>query len=194
MTNTRRSFLHALGASAMLATVAAARIAIAAEPALPALPRLPPERYEHPDWFKDSFLHLAEDVAEAAKAGRYLILYFYQDGCPYCAKFLRENFTQAKVVAKTRKHFDIVALNTFGSREVVDIDGQTLAEKDYANKLRIGGTPSLIFFDANAGVALRQIGYPSPRRFDLAMNYVSTGQTKRQSFQDYLTANGYSGR
>lgn len=188
--NTRRNFLHTLGACVLLATTAA-RTGIAAEPLLP---RLAPENYEHPAWFKDSFLHLAEDVAEAKKDGRYLILYFYQDGCPYCAKFLRENFEQSKIVKKTRKHFDIVAINIFGAREIVDIDGQALAEKAYAKKMRVSGTPTLAFFDTAARVALKMVGYPSPRKFDLAMDYIVAEQDKRQSFPDYLSTHGHQGR
>ena len=37
---------------------------------------------EPPAWFGDSLLELREDVAEAAKHGKRVMLYFGQDGCP----------------------------------------------------------------------------------------------------------------
>jgi len=44
-----------------------------------------PGYHPPPPWFKQSFLDIREDVDEAATAGKRLLLYFYQDGCPYCA-------------------------------------------------------------------------------------------------------------
>ncbi len=76
---------------------------------------------EKPDWFKLSFLDLREDVREASAAGKRVLLYFYQDGCPYCAKLLRDNFGQREIAEKTRSHFDVIAINMWGGREVTNM-------------------------------------------------------------------------
>src|SRR3989344_7479446 len=68
-------------------------------------------QYEIPRWFKSSFLDLPEDVAEAARNGKRLMVYFGQDGCPYCAELFNNNFSQAHIVEYTRKHFDAAELN-----------------------------------------------------------------------------------
>ena len=57
-----------------------------------------PGHHEQPSWFKQSFLDIREDVAEAAADGKRVMLYFYQDGCPYCAKLLQENFADREIV------------------------------------------------------------------------------------------------
>ena len=44
----------------------------------------------YPAWFKDSFLELADDVAEAADEGRRVIILFHQDGCPACEQWSKE--------------------------------------------------------------------------------------------------------
>ncbi|MFA7386616.1 MAG: hypothetical protein WCZ87_03030, partial [Thiohalobacteraceae bacterium] len=41
-----------------------------------------PGYHEKPAWFKNSFLDLREDVAEARAEDKQVVLYFYQDGCP----------------------------------------------------------------------------------------------------------------
>ena len=51
-----------------------------------------PGYHEKPAWFKESFLNLREDVEEAKENNKRVLLYFYQDGCPYCAKLLQDNF------------------------------------------------------------------------------------------------------
>ena len=37
--------------------------------------------------------------------GRRLLVYFGQDGCPYCKKLMVTNFSQRSIVEKTRRNF-----------------------------------------------------------------------------------------
>lgn len=137
-------------------------------------------------WFKMSFLDVREDIAEAKASGRRLMLYFYQDGCPYCAKLLRDNLGQKAIADKTRKHFDVVALNLWGDREVTDLAGRTLPEKAFAKAMKVQFTPTLIMFDEQGDVALRLNGYLPPRKFEAALDYVGGHLEKQQSFAEYL--------
>ncbi|HED15273.1 MAG TPA: hypothetical protein ENI64_00415 [Gammaproteobacteria bacterium] len=54
---------------------------------------------------------------------------FYQDGCPYCKKLLQDNFGQKAIADKTQKHFDVIAVNMWGDREVTDLNGNATTEK-----------------------------------------------------------------
>ena len=42
-----------------------------------------PGHEDKPTWFKVSFLDLFDDINEAADNNKRLMVYFYQDGCPY---------------------------------------------------------------------------------------------------------------
>lgn len=137
-------------------------------------------------WFKESFLDIREDIAEAKKAGRRLMVYFHQDGCPYCAKLLRDNFGQKAIADKTRKHFDVIALNIWGDREVTDLAGKTTPEKAFARAMKVQFTPTLVMFDEQGNVALRLNGYLQPHKFEAALDYVGQRLEKRQNFGDYL--------
>lgn len=141
---------------------------------------------EKPDWFKSSFLDLREDIAEASDAGRRVILYFYQDGCPYCARLLRENFHDKDLVDYTRKHFDVVALNMWGDREVTDLHGRTETEKAFAAAVKVQYTPTLIFLDEQGRVALRINGYFPPHKMRAAMEYVAGKHETKENFASYL--------
>ncbi len=141
---------------------------------------------ETPSWFKESFLDLREDIAEATKAGRRLMVYFYQDGCPYCGKLLRDNFGQKTIADKTRRHFDVIALNIWGDRDVVDLAGKTQPEKTFAKALRVQFTPSLLMFDEQGNVALRLNGYLQPHKFEAAVDFVGQHLERKQNFADYL--------
>src|SRR5689334_20516157 len=90
-------------------------------------------RYTQP-WFLTSFLDLKDDLAESAAHGKRLALLWDQRGCPYCQEMHKVNLADPAVNNYIREHFNVVQLDLFGSREVTDFDGETLAEKDLARK------------------------------------------------------------
>jgi thioredoxin-related protein len=140
---------------------------------------------ETPSWFTESLLHLPDDVAEAAMAGKRVMLYFGQDGCPYCKQLMDVNFRQRPTVERMQKRFVALALNIWGDREVTWTDGKAMTEKQLAARLKVQFTPTLIFLDEKGGVALRLNGYYAPERFNAALDYASGAipQSKFQSIQ-----------
>lgn len=124
---------------------------------------------EVPEWFPESFLEFPQDVKEAAREGKRLMLYFWQPGCPYCKKLKETTLTTPAIVERMQRHFVPVALNLFGSREVEWIDGRRMSEKALAGALGIRGTPTLIFLDEKGAEGLRRVGYIPPGRFASAL-------------------------
>lgn len=155
---------------------------------VPATSTAAPQTHQQPAWFKESFLDIRDDIGEASRAKRRVMLYFYQDGCPYCTKLLSENFGQKTIADKARKHFDVIAINIWGDREVKDINGQTMPEKAFAKSLGVQFTPSLLMLDEKGGTALRLNGYTPPHQFSAALDYVSQRLEKKQKYIDYLQA------
>lgn len=144
-----------------------------------------PGYHETPNWFKQSFLDISEDIQEAAANNKRLILYFYQDGCPYCAKLLRDNFGQRNIATKTQRYFDLIAINMWGDRELTWIDGNIATEKTIAARMKVMFTPTMLFLNERGGVSLRMNGYYAPDKFDAALEYVGRRMEGRMSFQDY---------
>ena len=125
---------------------------------------------EPPAWFTESLLDLREDVTEAAAQGKRVMLYFGQDGCPYCKRLMEVNFRAAPIAAKTQQHFVALALNIWGDREVTWTDGVTSTEKQLAAKLKVQFTPTLVFLDERGRIALRLNGYYPPPEFEAALD------------------------
>lgn len=142
----------------------------------------------HPDWFKQSFLDLEEDIAEAASANRRLALYFWQPGCPYCAELIENNFGQQDIGETMQSRFDVIAINMWGDREVVQVGGRQFTEKTLAAALRVNYTPTLMFFDEQGGVALRLDGYIPPEQFRVAMDYAAGLHAPGESYRDVVAA------
>jgi len=140
---------------------------------------------EPPAWFAESLLFVREDAAEAAKEGKRVMLYFGQDGCPYCVQLMEVNFRQARIVEKMKKGFVALALNIWGDREVTWSDGRVMSEKQLAAALKVQFTPTLLFLDEKGAVALRVNGYLPPDRFEAALDYVSGKMEKKLPFAEY---------
>jgi thioredoxin-related protein len=126
---------------------------------------LPARAQQAPEWFAETFLDVREDVADAARENKRLMLYFWLEGCPYCKTLEEVTFRDPAVVARMKREFVSVALNVRGDRETTWTDGRKRSEKDLTGFLGVRGTPTLIFFDEKGAVAQRVSGYVEPRRF-----------------------------
>ena len=147
-----------------------------------------PHAIDIPKWFEETFLVLPEDVRDAARAGKRVMIYFGQDGCPYCRQLMQQNFTQRAIVEKTRRHFVAIAINVWGDREVVWTDGKPRPEKDFAAHLKVQFTPTILFLDERGAVAARLNGYYPPHRFEAAIDYVAQRLERKQDFAGYMKA------
>lgn len=144
---------------------------------------------EYPSWFKESFLNLKEDIAEAKSKNKRVMILFTQDNCPYCYALVERNMAQKDVETYLRKNFDVIAINMWGDREVVALDGKAMSEKQFAASLKVQYTPSLMFFDEAGKTVLRLDGYIQPARFKTALEFVAQGKEKEISYRDYAAAN-----
>jgi thioredoxin-related protein len=146
----------------------------------------PVRAQEPPAWFSESLLHLPDDVAEAKAHGKRVMLYFGQDGCPYCKRLMEVNFKDPAIVAKAQRSLVALALNIWGDRDVTWTDGKASTEKRLAAALKVQFTPTLLFLDEQGGVALRLNGYYPPREFEVALDYVAARLERDIPFRQYL--------
>jgi thioredoxin-related protein len=152
-------------------------------------------RYTQP-WFLTSFLDLKDDLAESAAHGKRLAIVWDQRGCPYCQEMHRVNLADPAVNAYIRERFNVVQLDLFGSREVTDFDGETMAEKDLARKYGVIGSPTIQFLppapadlDGKRGRAVevaRMPGYFRPGHFEAMFAFVYDRAYETESFARFF--------
>jgi thioredoxin-related protein len=150
-----------------------------------------PHAIDIPPWFTESLLDFRDDVRDAGREGKRLMVYFGQDGCPYCKALMQTNFSQKGIVDKTRRHFVAIALNIWGDREVTWTDGRTMREKELARALKVQFTPTLLFLDERGAVAVRLNGYYAPHRFEAALDYVIGRMENKVPLADYLASKAH---
>lgn len=180
------------------ATVAAAALfLVLAGPAsyavelLPA-PALAEDGFYHPEWFLIGFMDLKEDMADARKHDKQLVMVVEQRGCGACKQVHEVNLRDPRVVDFLKDRFAIIQIDLYGSREITDFDGQVLSEKDYARKLGVRATPTLLFYKdqpkggGSDGIAWKAVGYLEPEPFVNAFAYVNQRGFAAQKEPDFL--------
>jgi thioredoxin-related protein len=146
-----------------------------------------PDQVIHPAWFKASFLDLSDDLKEAKeekKSG--IAVYFGQKDCAYCRALMEVNLKTPDIQRYMRKHFDVIALDIWNSREVTDPKGVALTEREYSIREQTNFTPSFIFYDHDGNIALRLRGYYPPYAFRAALKYVAEGFYKEETLRAYM--------
>ena len=146
-----------------------------------------PNQVVNPPWFKTSFLDLADDLDEARQAKKAgIAVYFGQKDCAYCRTLMEVNLKTPDIVRYMRKNFDVIPLDIWNSRQVTDIQGVSMTEREYAIREKTNFTPSLIFYDVDGKVALRLRGYYPTYAFRAALKYVVEGFYKEETLQAYM--------
>jgi thioredoxin-related protein len=170
-----------------LAAAAAAGMVLALRP-VAAQPMPSPHAIDIPRWFSNSLLDFKDEIPEAARDGKRVMVYFGQDGCPYCKALMKASFGPGPITDKTRKHFVAIALNLWGDAPVTWIDGTQTTEKALARQLGVQFTPTLLFFETDGRLVLRLNGYLPPERLTHVLDYVIGRRDREQSLAEYLDA------
>ena len=98
-----------------------------------------------PDWLRDTFKDLREDLGDANAEGKRLLVIVEQRGCIYCTEMHETVFPDPKIDALIRDSYFVVQMNLFGDVDVTDFDGTVLSEKDMAVRWGVMFTPTMLF-------------------------------------------------
>ncbi len=147
-------------------------------------------------WFSDTFLDMAEDLADATAQGKDLLVLFEQKGCPYCRELHEVNFALPEISDYIQENYLVVQINMWGDREVTDFDGEVMTEKTLSNKWFIQFTPTTIMFaqdgeaptDMQSAQAFRLPGFLKTFHYASALEYVTTDEYKTLPFQRFVQA------
>jgi thioredoxin-related protein len=143
--------------------------------------------HEAPDWFKESFLDISDDIEEAQENNKHIMLFMDLDGCPYCTRMLNESFVSKNETSDFAKsHFDVINLNVKGSREIAWSEDETLTEKQLAQKLKVQYSPTVLFLDYDKNIVVRINGYRSAKNFKNILKYVQGKHYKNMELSEFL--------
>jgi len=140
-----------------------------------------------PEWFKDSFMDISEDVEEAKEENKHVMLFMTLNFCPYCTKMLNNNFKEgSKLQPYIQENFDVIGIDIKGSKEISVNEDLVLTEKEYAKHLNVQYTPTIIFLNQSNEVVVRINGYRSIDNFKYILDFVKNKEYKNMKLTQYI--------
>lgn len=141
--------------------------------------------HEMPAWFKASFLEIADDIEEASEHGKHVMLFFHLDECPYCDQMVKD-FNQPPLKNFIQQHFDVVAINIRGDKEVAINETQSLSEKQLATKIGVQYTPTVVFLNQKNQMVMRTNGYRNPEKMRQVLDYIREKVYAKLTLAQYI--------
>lgn len=143
---------------------------------------------EYPDWFKESPFHdLVEDLDEARSKGKKgLMVLFTTEGCSYCSLFIKRSLGNPEISAAVQKSFDSIGMEIFNDVGMTNPGGVSTTIKQFAKEEGVQFSPTLLFYGEGGKRELRVIGYQSPERFRVILDYVKGNHFRNESLSNYF--------
>ncbi|MGD8641301.1 MAG: ankyrin repeat domain-containing protein [Gammaproteobacteria bacterium] len=139
-----------------------------------------------PDWFKQGFLLLDEDLKGAVKEGKQgLMVFISTRRCSYCKAFIDNSLSLPDIRRRVQASFDVVGLEIFDDREMTDPAGKRYIVKEFVTANKSAFTPTLIFYGAGGRKLLKIVGYYPPAKFRMVLGYLEGKHYKRESLRAY---------
>ena len=131
----------------------------------------------------------SEDLEAAKSAGKKgVMLFFEQQGCPYCFKMKTQVFNQKKVRDYFNKHFAVYSVDIRNTEEIADFQGKKVSQRKFSHRFtnQQDITPVIAFFDLHGKLVTRHIGATADaKEFLLLGRYVVDKVYRSKSFRRY---------
>jgi len=146
------------------------------------------ERDPYVYFFDETWGDFSEEIMKAKQAGKAgVLLFFEMDECPFCHRMKRTVLNQPAVQAYFKQHFLNFNVDIEGDIEIVDFDGISRTQKEFAFKInRVRATPVFAFYDLTGKQIVRYTGATSSvEEFMWLGEFVVSGEYKNMRFTKY---------
>ena len=118
-----------------------------------------------------------KDTAKIGPNGKYMVLVFGTNTCPYCMKLKEDIFQSKEFQARLKNDFSSYYLKThenlrhklFHENEFMDVDTKTMI-----SIYGVAGTPTIIFADKNGKAVIMVPGYMPTKQFLATMDFMES--------------------
>ena len=139
-------------------------------------------------FFDSSFGDFSEDLVNAKEQGKKgSMIFFEMDDCPFCHWMKKNVLNKPEVQAYFKKNFLIFPVDIEGDVEMMNFQGKSMSQKDFAFKEnRVRATPVLAFFDLKGKRVMRYTGRTSSvEEFMLLGQFVVEKAYENNKFSRY---------
>ncbi len=134
------------------------------------------------------WLGLEQAQKMAAESGKTVFVFVEAEWCVYCRQMKREVFPDETVTRLIEEYYHPVSID-LDSREKILFNGEEMTERQFARKMNVTTTPTLIFVSPDGEELGRQLGYNPTDRFRTVLEFVQSDQFGSLSFEEYMKRN-----
>lgn len=142
-----------------------------------------PDSSEEPakiNWYS---LEEAQNLAD--NSDKKVLIYLEAQWCGYCNKMESEVFPLQEVQDVMHQFYYPVRVD-IDSKNTLVFKGQKLTEKEFAQKLRVSGTPTFLFVNGDGTMLGKQPGFMPADVFKALLSYVGSDLYDKMKFDQYL--------
>ena len=139
-------------------------------------------------FFDDTFGNYQEELDLARLDGKQgVLIFFEQEGCPFCHRMMTTVLNQPEVQDYYKKHFHIFSVDINGGLEVTDFQGHPASQKEFAlRQYEVRATPVFAFFNLDGKLVARYTGATrNAREFLWLGEYVADGHYQSETFEQF---------
>ena len=149
-----------------------------------AAPTRDPVKY----FFDETFGNFQEELGLARQDDkRGVLIFFEQEGCPFCHRMKTTVLDQPEVQDYYKKYFHIFSVDINGGLEITDFQGHLVTQKEFAFKqYNVRATPVFAFFNLDGKLVSRYTGpTKNAREFLWLGEYVADGHYQSETFAQF---------
>ncbi len=138
------------------------------------------------------FLAYDEGLERAQAQDKRIFLYFGRYGCGWCEKTNEETFSDPGLRELYTEHYVLVYVDAESGRRLTLPNGERITEMELGARLNVVATPVFAYLEPDGTPIFRAPGFKTIEDFELFDRYVRGGHYRRQSFSEFLSAQGAS--
>jgi len=128
-------------------------------------------------------IELDQIVKDANETDKPIIVFIHKDGCGFCERMIFD-MEDKNISQKLREDFILVDINR-DDDETISFDGYKGTNRNFLKKLGVKLYPTTLFLDGKGTFVYHIVGYRNPKKFITILNYISTKEYKKITFEEF---------
>jgi thioredoxin-related protein len=129
-------------------------------------------------------VNINELVAKAKKENKQLMFFFHIPKCPYCARMLKKNFKDEKILNEIEKNLILTDIYT-KDKGIITFNDFKGDRKAFAKYIGAVAYPATIFLDNDGKTIHKAIGYRNIGEYISEIKYVTTNSYKTKDLETF---------
>jgi thioredoxin-related protein len=132
-----------------------------------------------------NWLKMEEAQEAAAIDGKHIMVFVEAEWCGICRQMERNVFPDEIIQELIKSNYHPVTID-LDSKEKITFNGREMAEREFARRMNVSATPTILFINPDGEVLAHQIGYNPADRFEALLRFVYSDHFGEIPFEEFF--------